>query len=134
MPPELLPLYPYSIQNFTLSDLHQVVSTLPLLPVLPSPPAPCSPRGAELRGENLSSRWAGLKARAEDRSEGREVGNRKRRRQARRQEQGGQQGGGQGDKGAKQGVVNITQYVEVGSDCTELVNQHLGEGHSRWEQ
>ena len=62
------------------------------------------------------------------------MGNRKRRRQARRQEQGqgGRQGGGQGDKGARQGVVNITQYVEVGSDCTELVNQHLGGEHSRF--
>jgi hypothetical protein len=111
--------------------LSHALAALAGLPVLAVDGRAGNKLGAELREGNLAARWGGLTARAEQRSEGRPVGNRRRRRLARRAAEG-EEGGQRPAKEEGTAVVNLTQMVEAGSDCSGLVTEHLGPAHERF--
>ena len=104
--------------------LSQLLSAWYRLPVLALDYQVVNTRGAERRGRNLADRWEGLVVRAGERKKGKTPSNWKQRKKKSGIENTGLTKGEDGDTL----LVNLTQFVDSGSDIGDLVKEHLETG------
>ena len=101
--------------------LSQLLAAWYKIPVLAIDNQMINTEGADRRGKNLAKRWEGLVVRAEERNEGKNPSNWKQRRKNMDNCAVKAKDGGEDTL-----LVNLTQFVESGSDCGTLVQEHLG--------
>ena len=96
--------------------LSQLLHSLHHIPVLAIDGRESNSLGAAERSRNLQTRWAGLRARAEERARGETPSNRRTRTRGERESR---------PATPEARLVTLTKYVEQGSDISPLVQQHL---------
>jgi len=101
--------------------LSQVLTAWYKIPVLAMDCQEINTKGADRREKNLAERWEGLMVRAEERKEGKNPSKWKQRKKKTVKQDTKTE-----DSGSDSLLVNVTQFVESGSDCGLLVEKHLG--------